>query len=88
MRTATDTASNPKSRQAKGKLTAAKETQRDKPVKKQPKKEGSGGDPPEDPSSSSDDSDSDTSSSGALGKSESRGRTRKPKRENYLTKYL
>jgi hypothetical protein len=37
MKTATDTAPNPKPRQAEGKPAAAKETRGDEPVKKQPK---------------------------------------------------
>jgi hypothetical protein len=65
-----------------------KETQGDKPKKKEPKKVGTGGDPPEDPSSSSDDSGSDTSGSKASAKSKGRRTPRKPKREDYLSKYL
>jgi hypothetical protein len=87
MRTKTDTVSNKKPRQGEGKPVQVKETRGDKTEMRQPKKGCTGGDPSEDPSSSSDDSSSDTSSSGASAKSESCGRPRKPKREDYLTKY-
>jgi hypothetical protein len=88
MRTATDMTHNPKPRQGEGKPVPVKETQGDKTEKKPAKKEGTGGDSPEDPSSSSDDSGSDASGSEASVKSENRGRHTKPKREDYLTNYL
>jgi hypothetical protein len=77
-----------KPRQGEWKPVPVKETQGDRSDKKQQKKQVTGGDPPEGPSLSSNSSGSDTSSSVASAKSESRRRPKKPKREDYLTKYL